>query len=225
MFLYYFYGGEKHRIFVDWTGKNEQSFVFQELVYKLMERHGDQFSKYSGAARGLDEKVDKLYQLIYIYNDEHHAIPYNPKFRGQLLSAYSTLSKEAERQTHLLTSDEVRVMSELFSVILDKLQEIVGVYLLDNAYQGKHRYRRKNLEEWAETTDESRMSYEFESVLLQMTDLSRTLNRLTETQRRRLVKHILLNFTLQEIADQEHVSKQSIEESVASALKKLRPLL
>ena len=68
------------------------------------------------------------------------------------------------------------------------------------------------------------MSYEFESVLIQMTDISRLLDRLTESQRSRLVKHIFLKFTLQEIADQEGVSKQSVSESIAAALKKLRTL-
>ena len=66
---------------------------------------------------------------------------------------------------------------------------------------------------------------EFESVLIQMTDLSRLLEQLTATQRERLVKHIFLNYTLQEIADQEGTSRQSVSESITAALKKLRALL
>jgi len=57
-----------------------------------------------------------------------------------------------------------------------------------------------------------------------MTDLSRMMDHLTDVQRRRLIKHIFLNSTLQEIASQEGVSKQSVQESIAAALKKLRSL-
>lgn len=109
--------------------------------------------------------------------------------------------------------------------MLDKLQEMVEIYLLDNAYQGKRRYRRKHFEEWLETTSEGATSCEFESLLIQMTDLSRLLEQLTATQRERLVKHIFLNYTLQEIADQEGVGKKSVSESITAALKKLRTLL
>ena len=108
--------------------------------------------------------------------------------------------------------------------MLDKLQEMVEVYLLDNAYQGKHRYRRRHFEEWLETASEGATSCEFESVLIQMTDLSRLLEQLTATQRERLVKHIFLNYTLQEIADQEGVSIVSVHQSITAALKKLRAL-
>ena len=97
--------------------------------------------------------------------------------------------------------------------------------VLDNAYQGKHRYRRKHFEEWLETTSEGATSCEFESVLIQKTDLSRLLEQLTATQRERLVKHIFLNYTLQEIADQEGTSRQSVSKSITAALKTLRALL
>ena len=58
-----------------------------------------------------------------------------------------------------------------------------------------------------------------------MTDLAHLLDQLTEAQKRRLVKHIFLGYTLQEIADQEGVSNQSVSVSIAAALKKLRSLL
>lgn len=225
MLLHYFYRGRQFELHVRWTNEQERSVIFGEIVSKLAERHGVSFFGYVDMAQELDKKVNRLYRLIYIFNDEHYAIPYDPKLRNQFIHAYSGLSDEMDRQSHLDATDERRVLLELFTVISDKLQEIVGVYLLDNTYQGKHRYRRKNLEEWAETVDENQMSYEFESVLLQMTDISRMLEHLTETQRRRLVQHIFLGHTLQEIAKEEQVSKQSVEESVTAALKKLRNLL
>lgn len=48
---------------------------------------------------------------------------------------------------------------------------------------------------------------------------------LSETQRRRFVKHIFLNYTLQEIADQEDVGKSKIHKSVSAALKKIKEQL
>lgn len=225
MLLHYLYGGIQFELHARWTNINEQSVVFQEIVQNLEDKHGTVFLGYDDMAQALDKKVDKLYELIYIYNNEHHAIPYNPKLRNQFIQGYADLRDEIEKQSHEEPSDENRAIYELFTAVSEKLEEIVGIYLLDNTYQDKYRYRRRKLEEWAETVDESRMSYEFESVLLQMTDISRMLEHLTETQRRRLVQHIFLGHTLQEIANQERVSKQSVEESVAAALKKLRTLL
>lgn len=166
--------------------------------------------------------MDQLYSQIYRFGEEYQAIPYDPKHRKRFLAAYGeiySLSKTGE------AGEEAAVLTELFIQVLDKLQEMVEVYLLDNAYQGKYRYRRRNFEEWLETTPEGSISCEFESVLIQMTDLSRLLEQLSATQRERLVKHIFLNYTLQEIADQEGASRQSVSESIAAALKKLRTLL
>lgn len=225
MLLQYIWGGNQENILVDWTDTSGHSAVFREIVLKLEERHGPSFSPYLEAAEALDDQVDKLYEQIYIFNDEHHAVPYNPKTRNRFLRAYADLCDELEQQMPADASEEKQLLSGLFIQILDKLQEVVGVYLLETAYQGKYRYRRKHYEEWAETIDESRMARDYESVLLQMTDLSKMLDRLTETQRRRLVKHLFMSYTLQEIAEQEGVSKQSVEESVAAALNKLRSLL
>lgn len=225
MYLQYGYGGEEQAITVNWTEPDGRSVVFEEIVEQLEERYGPSFSPYREAARALDEKVDKLYEEIYIFNDEHQAIPYNPKTRNRFLRVYADLCDELEQRIHPRYSGDEQLLYELFAKIMDKLQEIVGVYLLETAYQGKHRYRRKNFEEWAETIKEEKMAHDSESVLLQMTDLAKMLDRLTDTQRRRLVGHLFMGYTLQEIAKQECVSKQSVEESVASALKRLRTLM
>ena len=222
MILQYYFGGKQSTIIANWTDFDGHSAIYQDIVGKLEAKHGIIFSGYLTLARDLDAAVDKLYEYIYIFGDEHHAIPYNPKFRKQFLQAYSVICDILSEHLYSEKSEAEETLATIFVQILDKLQELVGVYLVDNAYQGKHRYRRKNFEEWAETTDEKRMQYEFETVVLQMSEISSMLDCLTDTQRRRLVKHLFLKYTMQEIADQEHVTKQSVEESISSALRKFQ---
>lgn len=222
MVLHYIYKNHTYIFEVRWTGPEGTSIIFREIISHLEKTHGPAFSAHREQALRLDLAADRLYEQIYRFGNEYQAIPYDPKHRKRFLETYGeiySLSKIEEAR------EEAAVLTELFGQVLDKLQEIVGLYLLDNSYQGKHRYRRKNFEEWVETTAERSISCEFESVLIQMTDLSRLLEQLTATQRERLVKHIFLNYTLQEIADQEGVGKKSISESITAALKKLRTLL
>ena len=222
MVLHYIYKNHTYIFEVRWTGPEGTSIIFREIISHLEKTHGPAFSAHREQALRLDLAADRLYEQIYRFGNEYQAIPYDPKHRKRFLETYGeiySLSKIEEAR------EEAAALTELFGQVLDKLQEIVGLYLLDNSYQGKHRYRRKNFEEWVETTAEGSMSCEFESVLIQMSDLSRLLEQLTATQRERLVKHIFLNYTLQEIADQEGVGKKSISESITAALKKLRTLL
>ena len=222
MVLHYTYENHPYIFEAPWTGPEGTSIIFREIISRLEKTHGPAFSAHREQTLRLDLAVDRLYEQIYRFGNEYQAIPYDPKHRKRFLETYGeihSLSKIEEAR------EEAAVLTELFGQVLDKLQEIVELYLLDNSYQGKHRYRRKNFEEWVETTAEGSMSCEFESVLIQMTDLSRLLEQLTATQRERLVKHIFLNYTLQEIADQEGVGKKSISESITAALKKLRTLL
>ena len=222
MVLHYIYKNHTYTFEARWTGREGKSTIFREIISHLEMIHGSILATSQDQAQQLDLAVDKLYEQIYHFGDEYQAIPYDPKHRKRFLAAYGEICALSEIQE---ASEEAAALTELFGQVLDKLQEMVEVYLLDNAYQGKHRYRRKNFEEWVETTAEGSMSCEFESVLIQMTDLSRLLEQLTATQRERLVKHIFLNYTLQEIADQEGVGKKSVGESITAALKKLRTLL
>lgn len=222
MILHYTCENRSYIFEAQWTGPEGKSTVFREIVSHLEKVYGPAFAVYQEQALQLDLAVDRLYKQIYHFGDEYQAIPYDPKHRKRFLAAYGKIYTLAEIEE---TVEEAAALTELFAQVLDKLQEMVEIYLLDNAYQGKHRYRRRHFEEWLETTLEDATSCEFESVLIQMTDLSRLLEQLTATQRERLVKHIFLNYTLQEIADQEGVGKKSVSESIAGALKKLRTLL
>ena len=222
MILHYTCENRSYIFEAQWTGPEGKSTVFREIVSHLERVYGPAFAVYQEQALQLDLAVDRLYKQIYHFGDEYQAIPYDPKHRKRFLAAYGEICALSEIQE---ASEEAAALTELFGQVLDKLQEMVEVYLLDNAYQGKHRYRRRHFEEWLETASEGATSCEFESVLIQMTDLSRLLEQLTATQRERLVKHIFLNYTLQEIADQEGVGKKSVGESITAALKKLRTLL
>lgn len=226
MVLQYSYAHQNYMFDAPWTDLEGNSTIFLEIMDHLEKFHGEVFSPYRETADQMDQATDKLYQQIYIFGNEYQAIPYNPKHRRQFLQTYEGICTLFDKGISSNTSAEAAVVSELFSCVLDKLQEIVGVYLLDNSYQSKHQYRRRKYEEWAETLDEGAMSCEFESVLIQMTDLSRLLEKqLTEKQRERLVKHIFLNYTLQEIADQEGVALTAVAQSITAALKKLRSFL
>ena len=216
MVLHYTYENRPYIFEAPWTDPDGNSTIFRKIISHLEKTHGQTFAAYWEQALRLDLAVDRLYEQIYRFGNEYQAIPYDPKHRKRFLETYGEIHSLSEIEE---AREEAAALTELFGQVLDKL------YLLDNSYQGKHRYRRKNFEEWVETTAEGSMSCEFESVLIQMTDLSRLLEQLTATQRERLVKHILLNYTLQEIADQEGTSRQSVSESITAALKKLRALL
>lgn len=222
MVLHYTCENRSYIFEAKWTGPEGKSTVFREIVSHLEKAHGPAFATYQEQALRLDLATDRLYEQIYRFGEEYQAIPYDPKHRKRFLETYGEICTLVETEK---PNNQTAILSELFGQVLNKLQEIVGVYLMDNAYQGKHRYRRRHFEDWLETTTEGSVSCEFESMLIQMTDLSRLLEQLTATQRERLVKHIFLNYTLQEIADQEGTSRQSVSESIAAALKKLRALL
>ena|GEM_PF-2039902 len=225
MILHYNYGVNSYSISVEWNTDTDCSAVVQNITRELMCKHSLGLASFLIPAKELDRLVDKLYERIYIYNDEHYALPYDPKDRKLFIQAFSEICDMMAVYIQADRSEEDRILSILFLSVLDKLQEITGIYLLDAAYRRKHRYRRVNFEEWAETTDESKMAYEFEDVLTQIMDVSSVLGLLTEKERRRFIEYSLLRRTFQEIADHEGVSKQSVEESVSTALKKLRSIL
>lgn len=224
MILQYVYQQENYSIFVDWHDFDGYSTIHTTAVEKLVRRHGEVFSDYRRLARELDEKTDKLYECIHDFNNEYHAVPYEAKNRDRFLQAFTRLCSALENHAAADDSEQMQTILPLFLYIQNTLQEIVGIYLADHAYQSKYHNRRRWLETRTGLYDAMDMVCEFESILIQMTDLSRMMDHLTDVQRRRLIKHIFLNSTLQEIASQEGVSKQSVQESIAAALKKLRSL-
>ena len=225
MILQYSFGGSVRHITIRWTADTGRSVVFRDIVRALMDKHRLKLEGFLDFAGELDDLADKLYDLIYIYTNEYTIIPYNPRFRSQVINAFAELTLRAGEAAEMGKAKHGPLLSSLFAVILDKLQETVDVFLEDNAYHDKYRYRRRKLEQAAETTNEGQMSFEFEDLLLQMTDLSRQLDCLTDTQRGRLVKHIFLKYTTKEIAEQEGVHESVVQKSVSTALVKLRQQL
>lgn len=222
MVLEFIYNGISYTTIINWTDSEGQSVVFRDITKRLSELLRFKADAFMDLAAELDHLTDKLYDLFYIFTNEHANVPYNPRFRRMLLNAFSELSFEVEEIPEGNTTEFDELLNSLYNTVLDKLQETVDVFLEDHAYQGKHRYRRLNMEQLTEATDERLMAFEFENVLIQMTDLSRLLDCLTDTQRSRLVKHIFLKYTLQEIAEQEGVAIAVAHRSITAALKKLQ---
>jgi len=222
MLLTYNFKGKNYKVFIHWTADTGCSAVFQDIAKKVSDKHQLDPGDYGERAKHLDDLTDKLYEQIYIFADEHSGIPYNPRFRRTVLRAFADISDRVKECPTPDNSADENPLAALFAGVADKLREMMDIYLADSAYQCKFRERMRNKEEYLETTAQGLLSCEFEDILLQMTDLSRVMDCLTDIQRRRLVQHIFLKYTLQEIADNEHTSNQSVQKSIAAALKKIR---
>ena len=222
MLLQYQFGGDHHSIVVHWNDDSGSSVIFRSIVRQISERHGSDAPVYFGDAARFDELVDKLYEEFYIFTNEYSGLPYNPRTRRTIITAFSNLSVGVEAFGKDTGSESKALLSSLFLEVVDKLQETVDVFLEDHAYQTKHRERRRYKEQLYETMDERLLSNEFEDVIVKLIDLT---NCLTETERRRLLQHLLMTHTMQEIADAEKVTKAAVEYSIASALKRIRECL
>lgn len=225
MVLQYVYHDEKSTLSVDWHDINGKFTIHTTIVERLTSRHGNSFKEYKMAAQELDRKVDKLYQSIWIFSDEHYAIPYDPKNRDRLLRAFTDFCTCLETEIASDRSPQAQVLLHIYQAIQNTLQRVVGIYLADHAYQNKHFKRSRKLEIRTDAADGPEPAYEFETALLQMLDLSRKLEQLSKPQRQRIVKRFILGHTYQQIAEQEGVSIQAVRDSILSALKKLRMLL
>lgn len=222
MLLNYSFKDQNYKILIHWTADTGNSMVFKDIVRNVSIKHQLELSGYCELSNNLDDLVDKLYEQLYIFTDEYSSVPYNPPFRRVILQALAAICDGVKKCPPPDSSENENPLAVLFADVADKLHEIVNVFLEDNTYQEKHRFRRRKLEQSVETTDEGMFSCEFEDVLLQMTELSRVMDCLTDTQRGRFVKHFFLKYTFEEIADHEQVAKQSVQESIVAALKKIR---
>ena len=219
MLLNYTYQNIQYSISVNWNGLDGKSSIHTAVVEQLSALHGRAFMAYWNIAQQLDEKADKLYSCIYLFNDQHYAVPYNPKNRDYFLVAFSDYCTCLEAGFASDYSPQAQVLLHIFQTIQNILQETVRIYLVDHAYQNKHFKRSRRKETRLELIKEPEPSYEFETALLQM------LEQLNELQRRWVVKRFILGQTYQEIADEEGVSVQAVRYSILSALKKLNTLL
>jgi hypothetical protein len=224
MYISYQYQENSYRVLVDWTSADGKSTVFRNVIRKAADRHGFDPGGLLELADHLDMLTDKLYGQIHHFIDEYKAVPFDPRFRRIILKSFTEIVACINDAPKFGHEGGEGLAADMFMDVADKLREIVKVYLQERAYQSKYRERLRYKEQYIEATSPAQLSCEFEDVLLQMTDISRQMDCLTETQRRRLVKHIFLKYTLQEIADQECVGKSKIQKSVADALKKIKEL-
>ena len=222
MLLTYRLENNKHSVYIRWTADTGHSTVFRDIVRQVDDRHQFCLSHYHEMATHIDELVDKLYEQLYIFTNEYSGVPYNPQMRRTILGAYRNIRigiREFKRQTDC---EYVSLLAGLFVPVLKKLRKTARIYLEDHAYQAKFHRRQRDKEQYVETTPEIQMAVEFEYMHLQMMDIAHQLDCLTEKERQRLVKHTFLSHTMQEIADSERTTKQAVQQSISSALIKLR---
>jgi predicted DNA-binding protein (UPF0251 family) len=225
MFISYKHQENIYCLLTDWTSADGRSSVFREVTKKVADRHGFSPDKYQEFAEHLDALTDKLYEQVFGFIDEYYGIPYDPRFRKRISQSLSELTVSVRSYSELCREEHERLLSDLYGITTDKLRETVAVYLEEHAYRSKYRERMRDSEQYIETTAPAQLSFEFEDVLIQMTEISRQMDCLSEAERRMLVKHVFLKFTFREIAEQEGVSKSKVHNCVSAALKKIKERL
>lgn len=96
------------------TTSTEKFTIHTTIVERLTSRHGNSFKEYKMAAQELDRKVDKLYQSIWIFSDEHYAIPYDPKNRDRLLRAFTDFCTCLETEIASDRSPQAQVLLHIY---------------------------------------------------------------------------------------------------------------
>ncbi len=223
MLFSYIFQGNSYRLLVNWTSADGKSIVFRDVTKKLADRHEVNAGVYTELAEHLDSLTDRLYGQIHGFIDEYEAVPFDPRFRRIILKSLAEITVSVNDIQE--PGQEGGLFPCLFMDVTDKLRELVKVYLKERAYQSKFRERLRDSEQYIETTPQEQLSFEFEDVLIHMTEISRQMDCLTETERRLLVKHVFLKYTFREIAEQEGMNKSTVHYSVTSAFKKIKKRL
>lgn len=165
--LHYTYQEEEFSITVKWTDASGKSVVHQEAIARLLQKHGETFQPFLEVACLLDEKVDKFYEEIYTYLEEYKSIAYNPAHRRLLLQAYGEIVDSLDEGVFASTGEAASTVAQLCQQVLEKLRELLEVYLEDHAYRSKFRSRRRNYEDDVEEMEDIPSPQDFESLLLQ----------------------------------------------------------
>lgn len=222
MNLNYHYQGEYHSAKIDWT-ENSHSVVFRNIGKELESKHNFSLTEFDGQIKSLDDLAGILYEQIHTI-PEYTCNTYNPALPKILQGIMSELTDCISRLPIEGQGGIFRALCEDAAAIF---QNMVEVFLEDNRYQGKMLKRDNRAEKYMQkiirSTMQEQLTLEFEEVVLQMTDLANVLDCLTNTQKRRLVQHVILGYTITHIAELENnTSKQSVHESIKSALTKLK---
>lgn len=221
MDLNYQHQGKRYLARINWT-ENNSSVVFRNIGKELEIRHGFSLSEFDEQINFLDDLVDTLYKQIHTI-PEHTSNTYNPALPRILNEIMSELTNCINKLPTMGQSGLFHALCKYVAVIF---QNMVDVFLEDNRYQAKmlKRYNRaeKYMHEFVRSAMPEQLTLEFEEVVLQMADLANILDCLTKTQKRRLIQHVVMGYTISNIAEFEDVSKQSVHESIQSALTKLK---
>lgn len=221
MKLSYQYKGKQFLAEINWT-ENGCSVVFQNIRRELIVKHRFELSEFDSQIKYLDDLANTLYEQIYSI-PQYTNNTYNPALPKILQGIMKELT---DRISKLPAEGQGGIFRALCEDVTAKFQNTVDVFLEDNRYQGKMLKRDNRAEKYAHklvrSTAREQLTLEFEEVVLQMTDLANFLDCLTRTQKRRLVQHVILGYTVTHIAELEGASKQSVHESIKSALTKLK---
>lgn len=227
MHIAYSFNGENSEINVRWTDSDGHSLIFFSIISEVCGRYGFNRELYQEMANNLDLLTNELYKNIYEFSNENYGVPYNPKFRRMITMSYNHINEEIQYFENTKYDDEnaKKLLLFLYSEVLKKLQDLMNIYLEDHAYQCKFRERRRKKEQLLEEIEEVNLSTRFDEQLLLKVSLLNSLQKLTKTQKTRFIQYAVMQYSFKEIAEKEHVSWQSVQESILTAKKKLREIL
>ena len=221
MKLSYKYRGAVHSSEIDWT-ENGRSVVFQRIRKELMNRHEMVLDGLEPHIKCLDELADTLYKQIHS-TPQHKHNTYNPALPKILERILSELT---DTISNLPADGQGGIFRALCGDVMAVFRKMADVYLEENKYHGKMLKRDNRAEKYEQNIVDASvhdgLAQDFENVVLQMNDLSNVLDCLTKTQKRRLVQHVILGYTITRIAEIEGSAVSTIHESIKSALTKLK---
>lgn len=221
MCIKYVYEEREYRLHLRWVEK-EKSIVFRDILRQLEHRHWTDLQPYSRIAEQLDSLADSIYEYSATLTTETMT-SYDPTLPRRL----EGIVNQMNQMIHTLpVTGEGGILFTFYRSVLVCLAETVAVYLDDNRLKNKERMKLKREEKRFGIRSELHSGIHapdgFEDIILQLHDLSVTLDCLTETQKRRLIHHIVLGESLKEIAARENVNERRILNSINAALKKIR---
>lgn len=217
----YCHEGTPYSIHFCWS-EREQSVVFRDVIHQLEHRHRIDLGKYQAIAEQLDHLADSIYEHTQALAAETMT-SYDPTLPRRL----EGIVNQMNQMIHTLpVIGGGGILFALYHSVQVCLAETIAVYLEDNRLKNKERMKLKREEKRFGMRSELHSGIHapdgFEDIILQLHDLSVTLDCLTDTQKRRLIHHIVLGESLKEIAARENVNERRILNSINAALKKIR---
>lgn len=208
--------GKNHcEICIAWT-EEDRSIAFRQVDQQLALRYQLKSPSPDYAAQ-MDSITDQLYSILKA-RQTSFVTYYDPTMKRKsqaCLFAIRELINRHHSQYH------AEFHFAFYCQIFNNIAETMQLYLEDNRYQNRVRMQKKR-DVRTDVYDPVDIGSEFEDLVLQMSDIARNLDCLTEVQRRRLVLHFFMGYTVSEIAREENAKYQAVQDSIRLALKKLK---